>query len=96
MPKQPEILEESDVELEDESDVNLPAKVILFNDEWHTFDEVEIQIIKATKCSKTKAQNLTWDVHNNGKAMVYEGDMPDCLNVSSILEEISLSTQIEY
>jgi len=96
MPKQPEILEESEVELEDESDVNLPAKVILFNDEWHTFDEVENQIIKATKCSKTKAQNLTWDVHNNGKAMVYEGDMPDCLNVSSILEEISLSTQIEY
>ncbi len=78
------------------TDVELPAKVILFNDEWHTFDEVINQLIKAVKCSWDKAESLTLEVHNQGKACVYEGAMNDCLGVSSVLEEIALHTQIEY
>ncbi len=72
------------------------CKVILFNDAWHSFDEVINQIIKATKCSEKKAEELTWEVHSKGKALVYDGDMNECLKVSSILEEINLHTQIEY
>ena len=72
-----------------------PAKVILFNDEIHTFDEVIGQIIKATGCDTTKAEALTWEVHNNGKATVYDGPMDECVKVSHVLEEIALSTQIE-
>lgn len=77
-------------------DVEIPAKVILFNDEWHTFDEVITQLIKATQCSQEQAENLAWEVHNNGKAVVFEGELTECLRVSSILEEIALHTQIEY
>ncbi len=77
-------------------DTDYSAKVILFNDEWHTFDEVISQIMKATKCSKEIAEAKTIEVHNKGKACVYEGDLPDCIKVSSILEEINLHTQIEY
>ncbi|MFP4529315.1 MAG: ATP-dependent Clp protease adaptor ClpS [Candidatus Kapaibacterium sp.] len=72
------------------------ARVILFNDEWHTFDEVISQIIKAISCSRDKAETLTWEVHTRGKACVYEGDINECLKVSSVLEEIALHTQIEY
>ena len=75
--------------------VEQPAKVILFNDEIHSFDEVIGQIIKATGCDKTKAEALTWEVHNSGKAMVFVGQMDNCLKVSHILEEIALNTQIE-
>jgi ATP-dependent Clp protease adapter protein ClpS len=75
--------------------VGLAARVILFNDEVHTFDEVIIQIMKATGCSLQRAESLTLEVHHSGKAMVYEGDVPPCLRVSSILEEIGLQTQIE-
>lgn len=88
--------------VEDETDIGvldgttLIAKVILFNDEWHTFDEVIAQIIKATNCSRGRAEELTNEVHFKGKAIVFEGDMPECLKVSSILEEIALHTQIEY
>ena len=82
-------------EHETEETVESPAKVILFNDEVHTFDEVITQIIKATRCETAKAEALTWEVHSRGKAMVYEGPMPECLQVSGILEEISLHTQIE-
>lgn len=72
-----------------------PAKVILFNDEVHTFDEVIDQLIKAIHCDSTRAEAIAWEVHSTGKAVVYEGAMPECLTVSHILEEIALHTQIE-
>jgi ATP-dependent Clp protease adapter protein ClpS len=72
------------------------AKVILYNDEYHTFDEVIVQLVKAISCSADEAESIAWEVHTKGKSMVYEGEMPDCLRVSAILEEIALHTQIEY
>jgi ATP-dependent Clp protease adapter protein ClpS len=76
--------------------VTIPAKVILFNDEWHTFEEVIGQIIKAINCSSQHAENLAYETHEKGKAVIFEGELPLCLRVSSILEEIALHTQIEY
>jgi ATP-dependent Clp protease adaptor protein ClpS len=78
------------------NEVTIPAKVILFNDDWHTFDEVIAQLIKAINCTSEKAEALAWEVHNLGKAVVFEGELPQCLRVSGILEEIALHTQIEY
>jgi ATP-dependent Clp protease adaptor protein ClpS len=72
-----------------------PAKVVLFNDEVHTFDEVISQIIKAVRCSRDKAEALTWEVHNTGRSVVFTGEMMRCVEVSSVLEEILLMTQIE-
>lgn len=80
---------------EEKIDIDLGSKVILFNDDWHTFEEVIAQIIKATKCSFIDARDKTFEVHVNGKAIVYSGEMSDCLRVSGILEEILLHTQIE-
>lgn len=72
-----------------------PAKVILFNDEVHTFDEVIGQLIKATGCTAAKAESLAWEVHNNGRAVVFAGELVRCMEVSSTLEEIQLMTQVE-
>lgn len=80
---------------EEKTDINIGSRVILFNDDWHTFEEVIDQIIKATKCSFIEARDKTFEVHVNGKAVVYSGEMADCLRVSGILEEILLHTQIE-
>lgn len=87
--------EEEDVDVGTIDDLPPPAKVILFNDDWHEFPEVINQIMKAIKCSYEKAEALAWEVHNKGKAAVFEGDMNECLRVSSTLEEIALHTQIE-
>ncbi len=72
-----------------------PAKVILFNDDVHTFEEVIGQLIKAIKCTHSKAEALAWEVHTGGKAIVYSGEVIRCMEVSGILEEIQLMTQIE-
>ena len=82
--------------LEDETvDVGLESRVILFNDDWHTFEEVITQLIKATKCSFEEARDRTFEVHNNGKSVVFIGQLNNCLKVSSVLEEIALHTQVE-
>ena len=77
-------------DLEEETSTQDPAKVILFNDNVHTFEEVTGQLIKALRC-----EALTWEVHNSGKAVVYTGELSRCMEVSSILQEIELMTQIE-
>ncbi len=86
--------EDSDTDVIDE--VINQSKVILFNDEIHSFDDVIIQLIKAIKCPTDTAELLAYEVHNKGKAVVFSGDMHECLKVSSILEEIALLTQIEF
>lgn len=91
-------VETSTVPVEEKDEDTLtqePAKVILFNDEVHTFDEVIGQLIKAIQCDSARAEAIAWEVHTTGKSAVYEGTMPECLKVSHILEEIDLHTQIE-
>ncbi|TLU87338.1 MAG: ATP-dependent Clp protease adaptor ClpS [Chlorobium sp.] len=70
-------------------------RVVLFNDEEHSFDEVINQLIKAIRCSRQKAEKHTWEVHTRGRSIVYAGSMSLCLKVSSILEEIALKTEIQ-
>ena len=70
-------------------------RVVLFNDDVHTFDEVIFQIIKAVRCTRATAEKHTWEVHNNGRSIVYSGGITDCLRVSAILEEIALRTEIQ-
>lgn len=86
--------EKQEHEIINDEAIALPFKVFLFNDDWHSFDEVINQLIKALKCSVQKAKSLTFEVHVKGKAVVFSGELHKCLKVSSILEEISLHTQI--
>jgi ATP-dependent Clp protease adaptor protein ClpS len=90
-------VETIELELIDEviTDITLEAKVIVYNDEWHSFEEVIRQIIRAVHCSPKRAEALTNQIHFKGKATVYEGGMEDCLFVSAVLEEINLTTAIE-
>lgn len=86
--QEPEIIEDID------SGTELGSRVILYNDEWHTFEEVIVQLMKATNCSFGDARDRTFEVHFKGKSIVYSGEFSTCLNVSSILEEIALHTQV--
>ncbi len=90
-PPETEELEKED----DGGDTDDPWFVILFNDEVHTFEEVIGQLVKATGCSRGKAEDLAWTVHNEGKATVYEGTFEECFEVQSVLKEIQLVTEIQ-
>jgi ATP-dependent Clp protease adapter protein ClpS len=72
-----------------------PWRVILFDDDIHTFHEVIVQLVKATGCTTERAEKHAWTVHTEGKDCVFLGDFEDCLRVQGVLREIQLVTQIE-
>lgn len=80
---------------ETEEAVTTPWRLILFDDDIHTFEEVISQLMKATGCSLEEAEEMTWKVHNEGKAQVYEGEFEKCLRIDGVLKEIQLVTEIK-
>ncbi|WP_395078511.1 ATP-dependent Clp protease adaptor ClpS [Gracilimonas sp.] len=90
-----EELTETKTEEEVEESVNTPWRLILYDDDIHTFDEVISQLMKATGCSLSEAEDKTWKVHNEGKALVHEGEFEECLKIDSVLKEIQLVTEIK-
>lgn len=71
------------------------SKTILHNDEWHTFDEVAQQLVKAVRCTYSRGLALANVVHNTGSAIVYSGPKERCEAVAMILEDIGLRTSID-
>lgn len=69
--------------------------LILFNDTHHDFDEVINQLMLATGYGYDKAESITLEAHNKGRAAVITGELEKCLSVQSVLEEIALRTSIE-
>ncbi len=80
--------------VKDKTKIDTPWKVLLFNDEEHSFDEVILQVQKATGCSLLKASKITLEAHQKGKAAVYSGKFAECLKVAGILREIQLVVEI--
>ena len=85
---------EFDLDVDVETNIGLISKVVLFNDDWHSFEEVITQLIKALGCTFEQARNYTFEVHVKGQSVVFPGPMSGCLKLSSVLEEIALLTQI--
>ncbi len=80
---------------ETEERLDAPWRVILYNDEIHTFDEVIFQLIKATGCTVAEAEAMVWKAHVEGKAAVFEGTFEECFRVQGVLGEIGLVTDLE-
>ena len=90
MLKPEEILEPTDVDTGSEG-----FSLILFNDSHHEFEEVISQVMKATGYGYDKAESITMEAHNNGRAVVLSGSIEKCLKSQAVLEEINLRTSIE-
>lgn len=84
-----------DVEVVEETRIALPWRVLLFDDDVHTFEDVIVQVVRATRCSVERAHRIAWTVHTTGKAVCFEGPFEECFRVKAVLDEIALITQIE-
>jgi len=83
------------VEEEKETERGLPWCVILYNDDVHTFDEVILQVQKATGVSLRTAFEITLEAHTMGRAVCFKGSLKDCERVAGILRQIQLHVEIE-
>jgi len=88
----PEVWEQSDT-AEEVATVR-PWNVILFNDTVHSFDEVIVQIQKATGCNLERATRITWTAHTEGQAVAFSGPFERCEIVAAKLQEIQLRVSL--
>ncbi len=91
MPKTAEVEEQ-----ETTGDAGLDSgwQTILFNCECHTFDEVERQLIKAVRCTLSRARQISMEVHTKGLAVVYRGARERCEAVADVLGSIGLIVKV--
>ena len=89
--------EDEEVLIDDDigSRIDQPWKVVLYNDDIHTFDEVILQLQKAIGCGRQRAENIAFEAHSRGKAIAYDGEFEDCFRVLGVLREIQLIVEIE-
>lgn len=80
----------------DESSIlDNPYVVIVYNDDYHTFEEVELQLQRATGCTLEKAEALSFEIHMNGRAIVYSGTAEKCEVAANILRQIRLQVETD-
>jgi ATP-dependent Clp protease adapter protein ClpS len=70
-------------------------RVILYNDDWHSMDEVVLQVQKATACDLETAVRIVLEVHANGRGVCYRGGADDCHRVARVLREIRLQCEVD-
>src|SRR5437016_11806023 len=68
--------------------------VIVYNNDYNTFEQVEGILIKATGCSQQEAEIETWEVHNLGKSVVHHGSSEECEKVASAIRTIGIRTEV--
>jgi len=92
-PAAPSVAPQVDVAVEEA--IETPWRVILYDDAIHTFEEVILQLMKATGCSAEQGELHAWTVHTRGKDCVYQGEFFECFRVQGVLRQIQLVTEIE-
>ena len=70
-------------------------RVILYNDDWHSQDEVVLQLQKATGCDLDSAIRIMIQAHRTGRAICYRGTRDDCQRVAGILRQIRLQVEVD-
>lgn len=70
-------------------------RVILYNDDDHSVDEVTLQIMKATGCDVEKALEIMWEAHTQGRAVCFRGEREKCHRVARVLREIRLQVEVD-
>jgi ATP-dependent Clp protease adaptor protein ClpS len=85
----PRILEEEETRLA------RPWVVILYNDDWHPYDQVVFQVQKATGCNLEEAEWITHEAHTQGRAIAYSGTQEECERAANVLREIRLQVETD-
>jgi ATP-dependent Clp protease adaptor protein ClpS len=90
-------IERTDEELlEDPVDEDNPShRVILYNDDWHAFDEVILQVQKATGYDLERVVPIVIEAHTEGRAVCYRAGRDRCQRVARVLREIRLQVEVD-
>jgi ATP-dependent Clp protease adaptor protein ClpS len=65
--------EEEGIDVLEDQDEDDPKNLIVFNDDYNTFDHVIQTLVKVCKHSYQQAEQCTWLIHYQGKCTVKTG-----------------------
>lgn len=68
---------------------------ILYNDDFHAFEDVVHIVRLATGKSFMDAYAITLEAHNNGRAICYSGEKKDCEKVAETLRGAGLIVEVD-
>jgi ATP-dependent Clp protease adaptor protein ClpS len=81
-------------EIEAKIGVSETNNLVIYNDDYNTFDHVINSLIKVCKHEPVQAEQCTWIIHYNGKCAVKEGDMTILKPMREALSERGLDAKI--
>jgi ATP-dependent Clp protease adaptor protein ClpS len=91
----PQWEEEEDVLVEDAIDTELPAQIIVYNDDFNTFEWVIQCFIEVLGHSQEQSEQLAMIIHFKGKASVKHGSKAELEPLREGLIDRGLSAVIE-
>lgn len=72
-----------------------PFTLILWNDDFNTFDHVINCLVKYLHYSPAEAEAIAWKVHTEGKCTVLEGSYSELEVYRKILKSEKLTVSVE-
>jgi ATP-dependent Clp protease adaptor protein ClpS len=90
----------SEVQIEEELDLDLKEilkdqkEIVLYNDDYHTFDFVIESLVKVCQHNLTQAEQCTYIVHYKGKCSVKKGEYEKLKPMCSALLDRGLTAEI--
>jgi ATP-dependent Clp protease adaptor protein ClpS len=70
-------------------------RLILWNDDFNTFDHVIYCMMKYLDYSESQAEKIAWKVHNEGKCAILEGSFTEVEVYRKILQQEELTVSVE-
>ena len=87
--------EESDVALDEDIGQRGPAQIVVYNDDFNTFDFVILCFVRILGHTPFQSEQLALLIHNTGKAAVKGGEHEMLKPYKDALVELGLSAVIE-
>jgi ATP-dependent Clp protease adapter protein ClpS len=69
--------------------------VIVYNNEFNTYEEVMVILMIATHCSVKEAEIETWEIDHLGKSNVHFADKDECEGVAQIIRQIGIQVEVK-
>jgi ATP-dependent Clp protease adaptor protein ClpS len=69
--------------------------VVVYDNDYNTFEEVMEILQLATGCSVEEAYMETWEVHHLGRSVVHHGERDECQKVASVISRIGIRVTVD-
>jgi len=85
---------EEEIQVEEKVKENDLYDLVVFNDDFNTFDHVIKTLIKVCKHSTEQAEQCTWIIHYKGKCTVKNGAMEKLKPMKEAICEVGIDARI--